>query len=208
MDVYHPHRHQLSPEQLSRIRRDFLGTVSGYKIYVVDGDYIRGTYGNKPIDIDFTEGGNPGRYEYIPEGEIWIEAAKLADMMATVVHEVTECIQMERSRITYDDAHDRSSGIEGGFRANALPELIDTYDFSADLSGGRGAGMNPLDFDQKQVEMGIKIEMEHTNDPLVAMRIVLDHLSEISDYYSRLVNMEKDAKLGFPPASMSNLFRK
>jgi hypothetical protein len=41
--------------------------------------------------------------------------------------------------------------------------------------------------------MGIKVEMEHTTDPLIAKRISLDHLSEIPDYYTRLAKMEKEA---------------
>jgi len=47
--------------------------------------------------------------------------------------------------------------------------------------------------DSKQLEMGIKVEMEHTSNPLIAERIALDHLAEIDDYYTRLAKMEKDA---------------
>jgi hypothetical protein len=42
--------------------------------------------------------------------------------------------------------------------------------------------------------MGMKVEMEHTNCPLIARKIALDHLSELSDYYSRLRQMEDAAK--------------
>jgi hypothetical protein len=48
--------------------------------------------------------------------------------------------------------------------------------------------------DLEQLKIGIKIEYEHTNDQKIAERIALDHLSEISDYYDRLVKMEKEAK--------------
>jgi len=48
-------------------------------------------------------------------------------------------------------------------------------------------------YDQKQLEMGIKIEMEHTTNPAISERIAKDHLAEISDYYTRLEKMEKDA---------------
>lgn len=48
-------------------------------------------------------------------------------------------------------------------------------------------------FDQEQLQKGIEIEKEHTDDPLVAKMIAKDHLSEIPDYYSRLHDMEQSA---------------
>jgi len=47
--------------------------------------------------------------------------------------------------------------------------------------------------DPKQLEMGIKVEMEHTTDKAIARRIALDHLREIPDYYTRLLKMEREA---------------
>ena len=47
--------------------------------------------------------------------------------------------------------------------------------------------------DENELKKGIKIEMEHTKDPKIAEQIALDHLSEIKDYYTRLVKMEKEA---------------
>jgi len=44
-----------------------------------------------------------------------------------------------------------------------------------------------------ELEKGIKIEMEHTDNEMVAKRIALDHLAEIPDYYTRLIKMEKEA---------------
>jgi hypothetical protein len=49
-------------------------------------------------------------------------------------------------------------------------------------------------FDPKELAMGIKIEHEHTNDPVTAEKIAKDHLSEFPDYYSRLTKLEKKAK--------------
>ena len=48
-------------------------------------------------------------------------------------------------------------------------------------------------YDAKQVALGIDIEMEHTNNPEIALYIVLHHLDEIPDYYSRLLKMEEEA---------------
>ena len=42
-----------------------------------------------------------------------------------------------------------------------------------------------------QLAQGIRVEMEHTDDPREAREIALDHLMELPDYYSRLAKMEK-----------------
>jgi hypothetical protein len=47
------------------------------------------------------------------------------------------------------------------------------------------------DYINKQVYLGIKTEMEHTNDPEVAKKIALDHLNESIHYYEELEKMEK-----------------
>lgn len=48
-------------------------------------------------------------------------------------------------------------------------------------------------FLKKQLNMGIKVEFEHTYDPDIAKEIAMDHLAEIPDYYTRLKNMEDTA---------------
>jgi hypothetical protein len=42
------------------------------------------------------------------------------------------------------------------------------------------------------LKLGIKVEMEHIDDESIAKEIAKDHLSELPDYYSRLVKMEKE----------------
>lgn len=51
-----------------------------------------------------------------------------------------------------------------------------------------------VSFIQKQLDMGEPIEHEHTGDHDLARDIALQHLDEIPDYYTRLKNMEADAK--------------
>lgn len=43
-----------------------------------------------------------------------------------------------------------------------------------------------------QLEIGIKVEMEHTSDKDVAREIALDHLMELPDYYSKLKKVEHE----------------
>ena len=49
--------------------------------------------------------------------------------------------------------------------------------------------MEPADsskVDQKELKMGIKVEMEHTDDPKKAEKIALQHLAEDPKYYTKL----------------------
>jgi hypothetical protein len=48
------------------------------------------------------------------------------------------------------------------------------------------------DADEKELKLGIKVEMEHTKNKAIAKRIALDHLAELPDYYTRLLKMEKE----------------
>jgi hypothetical protein len=41
-------------------------------------------------------------------------------------------------------------------------------------------------FDKRQLAMGVKVEMEHTDCPEIAKKISKAHLSERSDYYTVL----------------------
>lgn len=58
-----------------------------------------------------------------------------------------------------------------------------------------------IKFDKKELEKGIKVEMEHTGDKYIAERIAKDHLTEIpgtgnnDGYYSLLERMEAEAEL-------------
>jgi len=60
------------------------------------------------------------------------------------------------------------------------------------LSEGKSKGKD-IDADPTQIEMGIKVEMEHTTIPIISRKIAMDHLAEIPDYYTRLDRMEKEA---------------
>lgn len=62
------------------------------------------------------------------------------------------------------------------------------------LKGGRADNKKSSKYDSEELEMGTKVEMEHTNDEELAKEIAKDHLEEIPDYYTRLKKMEEDAK--------------
>ena len=75
-----------------------LGTILGFDVWVVDGNYVRTV-----IDIDFVEGGNGGCYTYIPISEVWVEKAE--DQLVVVLHEIIECTLMVTNGLDYDSAH-------------------------------------------------------------------------------------------------------
>ena len=52
--------------------------------------------------------------------------------------------------------------------------------------GGKGDKKSIKDFNPKEVEMGRKVEMEHTSNPKIAEEILSDHLTENPRYYSKL----------------------
>lgn len=71
---------------------------------------------------------------------------------------------------------------------------------SEEITGGKADGMTPMEIAyshnveisviQKQIQKGIKIEMEHTNNKKIAKEIAMDHLVENPNYYDYLEDME------------------
>lgn len=51
-----------------------------------------------------------------------------------------------------------------------------------------------MKYDLDQLCKGLKVELEHTDDPMIAVKIAMDHLDEIPNYYDLLLEMEKQAK--------------
>lgn len=100
MEHYKPHN-----EAAANVKLKDLGDHQGYHVFLVDGDKIRHT-----IDADYTMGGNPGRYKYVPEGEIWIDSNTNPDEInETIEHEIAECKSMEQRGSSYENAHDAAN---------------------------------------------------------------------------------------------------
>ena len=55
------------------------------------------------------------------------------------------------------------------------------------IKGGKGDKLSPEDVCPKQLEIGIAVELEHTDNPEAAEEIALDHLAEDPQYYTKLV---------------------
>lgn len=80
------------------------------------------------------------------------------------------------------DNIEKSEKIEGGLADNKTLEDIATH---------HKCSLKEI---EDEVEIGKKVEMEHTDDLDEALEITKDHLWEIPDYYTRLAKMEKEAK--------------
>jgi len=69
------------------------------------------------------------------------------------------------------------------------------------IKGGLSSGMSLEDLAKKhsvsiedlksQLEMGMKVEMEHTSDEDMAREIAMDHLTEDPEYYTKLKDIEE-----------------
>ena len=70
----------------------------------------------------------------------------------------------------------------------------DKKDTGEVLHGGIGDGKLPEDFDKEQVLLGMTVEMEHSDNPMIALEIVLDHLTEDPEYYTTSENPESSAQ--------------
>ena len=47
-----------------------------------------------------------------------------------------------------------------------------------------------IEYDEKQLKMGIAVEKEHTTDPKIAETIAKHHLSEDPKYYTKLKTLK------------------
>ena len=58
-----------------------------------------------------------------------------------------------------------------------------------EISNKHGVSLQSI---ENQLAMGIKVELEHTTDREAAREIALDHLNEMPNYYSKLLDMETE----------------
>lgn len=70
------------------------------------------------------------------------------------------------------------------------------------INGGFGDGQPDKNYDPEQLNKGIEVELEHTDDPQIAKEIAKDHLQESKDfkngkggkYYNKLEDLEDNVK--------------
>jgi len=103
--------------------------------------------------------------------EAWVQSkiTKAAEYLDTVADHLTHG----------EDDTERKSDVKEGFKGHkSIEEIAKKHKVSPSVI-------------EKQLEMGMKVEKEHTTDNDQAMDIALQHLDEIPNYYSKLRKMEK-----------------
>lgn len=126
-----------SPD-LKRMYGYYNGEYKGFKIWIVDGNYIR-----REIFNEFIYGGNDERYTFVPENEIWIDNSISADeYLTTLEHEINERNLMRFNGYTYYDAHDSSLMLELIMRKGFL--------VSSNEHENRIPMVSPIDYDSTQ----------------------------------------------------------
>lgn len=63
------------------------------------------------------------------------------------------------------------------------------------MPGGLADAFSPHDFNPEQLKIGIKHELEHTEDSRLAREIAMDHLAEDPMYYQKLKQIEESIKI-------------
>jgi hypothetical protein len=80
---------------------------NGISVWVVNGRLVRSAF-----DIDFTAGGHDHVYEFVPEGEVWVDdAIEENERGFVLLHELHERNRMEKG-MPYSQAHAESSRLE------------------------------------------------------------------------------------------------
>ncbi len=61
------------------------------------------------------------------------------------------------------------------------------------IPGGIGDYANISELKPDQIGLGLNVELEHTDNPAIALEIAKDHLTEDPEYYTKLKKIEKDS---------------
>ena len=106
-----PRRKLVDPKR-AKIRL-LKGLEDGVGVWLVDGRLVRSA-----LNIDFTQGGHEYVYEFVPEGEVWIDNDVAWHERAYVIlHELHERNKMIEGW-SYNKAHEDSSALELSCRKN------------------------------------------------------------------------------------------
>jgi hypothetical protein len=95
------------PDGVSVHERLWKKLENGVRVWIINGRMVRSGF-----DIDFTAGGHDHVYEFVPEGEIWIDdAIEQKERGFVLLHELHERNRMATGE-SYSTAHNESSRLE------------------------------------------------------------------------------------------------
>ena len=131
--------------------------------------------------------------------KMYNQLLRLHNIPDRYIDELEDIIDEMRDRCGVNDMLENMSNIGQEFRKSAsssgIPELQKImFSEEESLKGGESDKMTIEDIAEKhntdvekikkEVEVGTQIEMEHTKDKKIAKEIAMDHIVEISDYYT------------------------
>lgn len=185
----------------SGLRKIHRGTVCGFKVYGVNGSYVR-----DKIDISFTMGNHPYSGDtYVPKGEVWIDDDLAPfDFEALKVHETVEAQRMRDLKEPYEVAHFHANEKELTWRNKFKAKYATKKKFNdikaRELGKMIGIDWSSAKFNPKTFAQGMNVEIEHGfqdpqtdvthNDPVLTAKIAWAHLKEKPDYYELLKKVE------------------
>lgn len=131
--------------------------------------------------------------------KMYNQLTKLHNLPTQYVDKLDNVVELMKIKCGVHDMYEGMSNIGKDFKKAATtsgnPELQKImFSEEEDLIGGEGDDMSIKDIAdyhnedikkiKKEIEVGTKIEMEHTKSKNVAKEIAIDHIYEISDYYT------------------------
>lgn len=119
--------------------------------------------------------------------------ASIAENDELTDQQIIEEIRKRTLGLPLNDKQDILYILEKDYGINLPLEKIALLD-NDKIPGGRADDKKLDEFTKEQLEQiikGIKVELEHTDDPEVALEIATDHVDEIDTYYDELNKMEK-----------------
>jgi hypothetical protein len=126
------------------------------------------------------------------------QLTKLHNLPTQYVDKLDNVVELMKIKCGVHDMYEGISNVGKEFRKAAStsgqPELQKIMFSEEDLVGGDGDDMTAKDISKyhnedskkikREIEIGTKIEMEHTNSKKIAKEIAIDHIKEIPDYYT------------------------
>jgi hypothetical protein len=111
------HRGRELPDPATVHERLWKKLENGLSVWIVKGRLVRSAF-----DIDFTAGGHDHVYEFVPEGEVWIDDdIQERERGFVLLHELHERKRMGEG-LPYEQAHAESSRLE--FRCRHHPDEL------------------------------------------------------------------------------------
>ena len=111
------HHWRQLPDPQAVLERLWKKLENGIQVWIVNGRLVRSVF-----DIDFTAGGHDHVYEFVPQGQVWIDDdIEEKERGFVLVHELHERNRMAAG-MPYSKAHNESSRLE--FRCRHHPDEL------------------------------------------------------------------------------------